>query len=136
MIVDASVAFKWLVEEPDSDHAIRWIGSGKPLAAPALILSETGNALAKRVRRGELAVEGAGISFARLPTLMSLLDDARFAARAFDLSIELRHSFYDCVYLAAAEALGENLLTADEIFAGKVAKHPLGRMVTLLNQGV
>lgn len=133
MIVDASVAFKWLVEEPDSDRAIRWVGSGARLAAPILILSEIGHALTKRVRRGELAVEGADDSFARLPGLLTLLDDTSFMARAFDLSIALHHAFYDCVYLAAAEALGENLLTADEIFAGKLAKHPLGRLVTLLD---
>lgn len=134
MIVDASVAFKWLVEEPDSDRAIRWVGSGEALVAPSLILSETGHALTKRIRRGELASEGADETFARLPGLLTLLDDAPFMARAFDLSIALRHAFYDCVYLAAAEALGDRLLTADDVFAGKLADHPLGQRVTVLGR--
>lgn len=134
MIVDASVAFKWLVQEPDSDRAIEWIGSGERLAAPNLVIAETGHAFTKRIRRGELAAEGAQDSFARLPGLLMLLDDAVFAARAFDLSIALRHSFYDCVYLAASEAIGENLLTADAVFASKLAGHPLGHLVTVLGR--
>lgn len=134
MIVDASVAFKWLVEEPGSDQAIAWIGSGTPLAAPTLILSEIGHALTKRVRRGELAAAGADETFARLPSLLSLFDDAPFMVRAFDLSIALRRGFYDCVYLASAAAMGEQVLTADEVFADKLADHPLGRLVTVLGR--
>ena len=134
MIVDASVAFKWLVEEADSDRAIWWIASGTPLMAPSLILAETGHALTKRVRRGELTAEGADVTFGRLPGLLTLIDDAPLLARAFGLSVALRHSFYDCVYLAAAEALGDGLLTADEVFAGKLADHPLGGLVTVLGR--
>ena len=134
MIVDASVAFKWLVEEADSDLAIAWVASGEPLVAPSLILSETGHALSKRVRRGELAAAGADETFSRLPALITLIDDAPFMGRAFELSVALRHAFYDCVYLAAAEALGDRLLTADEVFAGKLADHPLGGLVTVLGR--
>ncbi|WP_353204782.1 type II toxin-antitoxin system VapC family toxin [Sphingomonas sp.] len=134
MIVDASVAFKWLVKEADSDLAIAWVASGEPLVAPLLILSETGHALSKRVRRGELAAAGADETFSRLPALITLIDDAPFMGRAFELSVALRHAFYDCVYLAAAEALGDRLLTADEVFAGKLADHPLGGLVTVLGR--
>jgi predicted nucleic acid-binding protein len=132
VIIDASVAFKWLVEESDSDQAIRWIGAGASLLAPTLILAETGHALTKCIRRGELSAEGAGDRFARLTTLLTLFDDTPFMARAFDLSIALRHGFYDCVYLAAAEALGDRLLTADAVFVGKVADHALRGSVLLL----
>lgn len=132
MIVDASVAFKWLVAESDSEQAISWISSGTSLAAPTLILAEIGHALTKRIRRGELSVAGSEERFARLPSLISLRDDASFMARAFDFSIELRHAFYDCLYLAAAEALDDQLLTADTVFAGKLAGHPLGGIVNVL----
>ena len=134
MVIDASVAFKWLVREHDSDAAIAWIAAGVPLCAPMLVIAETGNAMTKRIRRGELDNGGADAQFARLAGLLTLVDDAPFAARAFDLSIELRHAFYDCVYLAVSEGLGEPLLTADASFAGKLADHALGRQVTLLGQ--
>ncbi len=57
MIIDASVAFKWLVNEPESDAARGWIERSE-LRAPLLVLSEVSNALQKRVRRGELQQEG------------------------------------------------------------------------------
>lgn len=134
MIVDASVAFKWLVPEPDSAAAIAWLRMDVSLFAPGLILAEIGNAVTKSVRRKELGVEGTQEQFARLPKLLILLDDAPFMTRAFDLAIGLRHSFYDCVYLAAAEALQQQLLTADAVFAGKLAGHPLNSLVTVLGQ--
>lgn len=134
MIVDASVAFKWLIDERDSELALAWVGSGESLAAPQLISSEVGHALSKRIRRSELAADGADDIFARLPSLLTLVDDTPFMARAFDLAIALRHSFYDCVYLAAAEAMGDRLLTADDAFAGKLADHPLGNRVVVLGR--
>lgn len=134
MIVDASVAFKWLVPESDSALATVWLGMGVPLLAPGLILSEIGSAVTKRIRRKELRAEGTKEQFARLPALITLLDDAPFKGRAFELSVALRHAFYDCVYLAAAEALGDRLLTADEVFAGKLADHPLGGLVLVLGR--
>ncbi len=33
--------------------------------------------------------------------------------RAFDISIQTRHNFYDCLYVALAEREGCELLTAD-----------------------
>lgn len=134
MIVDASVAFKWLVPEHDSAVATAWLSSGTPLSAPALLLAEIGNGITKRIRRGELSPDGTQAHFSRLPGLLTLIDDTPFASRAFDLSVALRHSYCDCVYLAAAEALGETLLTADGVFAEKLAGHPLEGLVTVLGQ--
>ena len=44
MIIDASVAFKLIVEEPGSEEAIGWIGR-TDLVAPSLVHAEVGNAL-------------------------------------------------------------------------------------------
>lgn len=134
MIVDASVAFKWLVPEPDSEAAVAWLTTGVPLLAPGLILAEIGHAVTKRVRRGELRGAGTQQQFSRLPALLTLVDDGPFMARAFELSIILRHGFYDCVYLAAAEMLGDRLLTADAVFAGKLADHSFESFVTVLGR--
>lgn len=134
MIVDASVAFKWLVREPDSDPAIAWIAGGEPLSAPAIIIAETGHALTKRIRLGELQADGAREQFERLPGFLTILDDLPFAGRALELSIALHHSFYDCVYLAATEATGDRLLTADRVLATKLASHPLAERIVMLEQ--
>lgn len=133
MIVDASVAFKWLVPEPDSALAVDWLGRDLRFAAPSLIFAEVGNAITKRIRRGQLLAPGTQAQFERFPSLLTLLDDAPFMARAFDLAVTLRHSFYACVYLAAAEAMGDRLLTADGVFAGKLADHPLREQIVVLS---
>jgi predicted nucleic acid-binding protein len=115
VIIDASVAFKWLVPEADSDAARSWIGRTE-LLAPALIYTEIANALWKLVRRREIAEEGAATRLGRLPYLVRTIEDAPLVPRAFDLAVELGHPVYDCLYLAAAEALDDELLTADAGF--------------------
>jgi predicted nucleic acid-binding protein len=118
MIIDASVAFKWLVEEPDSDIAISWLTHAS-LKAPVIVFAEAGNALAKRVRGRELKADGAVENVQRLTRLLTTIDDRPYLGRALDMAIALDHSYYDCLYLAVSEALGELLLTADTKFATK-----------------
>ncbi|MEY4501691.1 MAG: hypothetical protein RIS52_1581 [Pseudomonadota bacterium] len=120
MIVDASVAFKWLVEEPDSDIAISWL-SHDILKAPAIIYAEAGNALTKRIRGGELKAKGAAENLQRLVRMITTVDDQPFLGRALDMAVALDHSYYNCLYLALGEALGDQLLTADAKFAAKCA---------------
>ena len=44
-VVDASVAIKWLVDEPLSERAAKLLKDDLPLAAPELIYAEAANAL-------------------------------------------------------------------------------------------
>lgn len=116
MIIDASVAFKWVVEEPGSQHAIDWIGRAE-LIAPTLVHAEVGNALWKRVRKGEIADDGeVEERLADLAAYVRTVDETPVLARALRLAIEVRHPVYDCVYLALAEHLDDQLLTADRRF--------------------
>lgn len=120
MIVDASVAFKWLVEEEDSGTARSWLAR-EALRAPRLILAEIGNALWKRQMRGDLSdADGAARQLARLPDLITVEPDVRYAAPALLLAVELKHAIYDCVYLAMAITLDAPLLTADARFVAKL----------------
>ena len=63
VVVDASLAFKWLVSEENSDNARAisraWANEGIQAAAPYLMPVEVTNALHRRVLRGELSVEDA-----------------------------------------------------------------------------
>ena len=116
MIIDASVAFKLIVDEPGSEEAIAWIGRAE-LTGPILIHSEVGNALWKRVRMGELA-EDAEIAarLADLDHLIRTVDETPLVPRALQLAIDLAHPVYDCIYLALAEAADDSVLTADGRF--------------------
>lgn len=61
VVVDASLALKWVVEEPYSAEARallnRWRENRRALLAPALFLYEVTNALAKRMQRHQLTLE-------------------------------------------------------------------------------
>lgn len=126
MVIDASVAFKWIVDEPDSDKAHMLVGR-TDLVAPLLIYSEVGNALVKRVNRGELAPSlPLRDQLADLAELLVTVDERKVAPRAYEMAVELRHPIYDCMYLALAEALGESLLTADRKFLTRLEPHAFG----------
>jgi len=113
MVVDASVAFKWLLEEEGSDRAIRW-AADQPLIAPTLLWAEIGNALLKKVRRGEIEASAARLAQKCLPSFVRGWHElADLVDPAFVLAVELDHPVYDCYYLALAEARDVELLTAD-----------------------
>ena len=61
LVVDASLALKWVIEEPYSAEAKalleQWRGHRRRLMAPALFLYEVTNGIAKRVRLRQLALE-------------------------------------------------------------------------------
>ena len=63
VVVDASLAVKWVVGEPYNSQACalldHWRDDGSRLLAPALFLYEVTNALAKRVQRRQLTLEQA-----------------------------------------------------------------------------
>ena len=120
VVVDASLALKWVEREPYSDEASEllesWQKQRRRLTAPALFAYEATNALAKRVKRGQLTVEVAK------ERLASLLENG--PALEHDVAVNLRAleimrrfslpSAYDAHYLALAESRQCECWTADE----------------------
>ena len=58
LVVDASVAVLWTLEQPGSDRAAA-LSAEDGLIAPSLIVAEIGNAVWTAVRRGDLPSEHA-----------------------------------------------------------------------------
>jgi predicted nucleic acid-binding protein len=119
LVVDASVAFKWLFEEPDSDRAeALLISAGKnrlKLVAPMILSAEIANALWKRMRRGDIDRQKTletGERFEEICPLLLPIED--LVQRALELAIDSQHPVYDCLYMALAEELSGELVTADE----------------------
>ena len=56
-VVDASVAIKWFIDEPDSAEAAFLLRH--PLSAPDLLAPERANVLWKKVTRAELSLDEA-----------------------------------------------------------------------------
>ena len=120
MIVDASVALKWIVLEDDSGAAMELLGRDD-LAAPDLLLIELGDALWNKKRQGELdGGETLPIRLALAASLVNLVNDASIIPAALDLAVTLDHTIYDCVYLALAVQTEDVLITADRKFVNKV----------------
>jgi predicted nucleic acid-binding protein len=122
IVVDASVAVKWLVPEADSTAAEHL--AGQPLCAPDLLLAEIVNALWAMRRRGRLAAVEATSSFARLARVsIDLVPAATLADDALALSCRLDHPAYDCFYLALAIERGTHVVTADRRFVAAADAH-------------
>jgi predicted nucleic acid-binding protein len=124
LVIDASVALKWVLDEADSKAADGLLD--ETLIAPSLWLVEAANALWRRSLRGEISQSGAQ---ARLTTLfdapvttLALEDDL---PTALELAAQLRHPVYDCLYLAAALRHDVQVVTADGRFlAATAAAYP------------
>lgn len=122
MIVDASVAFKWLVREEGSASAIALIG-GEELIAPTLLQVEIGNALWKKFKQGEfLPSDQAAGHLENIASLVRTVDETPMMGRALEMAMKLEHPIYDCVYLALADALDDVLVTADRKFLNVVSQ--------------
>jgi predicted nucleic acid-binding protein len=133
LVVDASVALKWVLDEEGTDEALGLLG--RTLVAPALLQAEAGNSLTKRVRGRELRAEQAVRAFDKLMTLVRLVPFSGLGSEAFQLSIALNHSIYDCYYLAAARKHGR-LVTADAVFVAKVRVTEWAKLVYLLGEEI
>jgi len=127
LVVDASIAFKWLVKEDDSDAALQLLGSNT-VVAPDVLLAECRNAILTTVRRGKLTVERAQQLERHFEALqIETMPSRLFLPHAFAIALEISHPIYDCIYLAAAIATDRMLVTADEKFAAKITAAVLGR---------
>jgi predicted nucleic acid-binding protein len=114
LVVDASVAALWVLEQQGSDRAGAVRTQGR-LIAPSLIATEIGSAIWKAVRRNTLSIADAleAADSALLPFDI-LVPTEELRKRALTLAIELDHPIYDCFYLALAERERVPLISADK----------------------
>lgn len=122
-VIDASVAIKWVVDEPGTEQAL--LLRRRRLFAPDLLIAECANILWKKTRRRELSVTEAMLAARLLLRADVELEPMRQLLKpATNLSITLDHAAYDCLYLALAQALSCAMVTADEQLYRKSQQHP------------
>ena len=128
VVVDASLALKWIEQEPYSAEASALLENWRlrhcRLLAPALFAYEATNAIAKRVRREQLTLEAAK---QRLAALLengpALEQDPGINLRALEIMERFAlPSAYDAHYLALAETRQCECWTADERLWNTVKK--------------
>ncbi|GGO61530.1 type II toxin-antitoxin system VapC family toxin [Roseovarius pacificus] len=113
LVVDTSVAMKWLIDEPGSEIALNL--QGHDLVAPALLRIEAANVFRMLAAKNAVEADAAEELFNLLQQApMNIIDaDDGLEERALDLALELGHPVYDCIYLAVAERMNRFLITAD-----------------------
>lgn len=122
LVVDASVAVKWFVEEPGTAEALPLLDKDAALIAPELVVAEVVNVIWKHLMRGDLELRQVGHVPEALPRMFAeLWPVVWLARRALQIAAELRHPAYDCFYLALAESEDATLITADRRLVGRLA---------------
>ncbi len=125
VVVDASVAVTWVLDEADSGRARalldEWARRETRLLALGLLASELVSVMAQRVRRGELRpAEGVAVVRAVL-LLCPPAPSPELSIRALELVAEPGGGgTYDLHYVALAEQERCELWTADGRFWAKV----------------
>ena len=117
LVVDPSVCIKWFVAEELRAEARALEAYGEQLVAPDLLLPETANIVWKKQRRGEITYPHAQSIIDRFADFFTqILPSRPFLNLAFEISFDLDHPLYDCLYLACAQAMDGLLVTADKSF--------------------
>lgn len=134
IVLDTSVALKWVLNEPDSDQARAVMGAR--LMAPDVWRIEACNGLRRAAACGEIKPEEAE------PLLQALefapvrdVPTRPLLAAGLTLALQLGHPIYDCLFLALAIDHDCRLLTADRKFGERVeARSAHGPRILLLSE--
>jgi predicted nucleic acid-binding protein len=128
IVLDASVAAAWLVDDAVSTDAATLLDDGEELAAPDLLGTEVANVLWKRLLRSQFDSPTAERLLRYFFALgIRLEPSSTFLASTLRLAGTLRHPVHDCLYLALAQKLGASIATFDKRMAAaaKAAAIPL-----------
>lgn len=134
LVVDASVAVKWVVEEPGTQEAVALRATAR-LLAPDLLVAECADILWKKVQRQELKPQEALLAASLLERAdVELLPGRPFLEAATRIAIHMNHPAYDCLYVALAIENDCSFVTADDRLVAKLDQGTLafrGRAISL-----
>ena len=124
-VLDASVALKWVLDEPEIDRALFLLKEYQlgavELLAPDIFPVEIAHVLSKGFRQNKLTAAEADAHLASLlTTLPQLVPSIDLLPRAFAIAQETKTALYDALYLALGESENAAVVTADL----KLAKLP------------
>lgn len=109
VVVDASVACKWVLNEDGAAEAqtllANWVAARLQPIAPSWFACEVANVLYRRVRMGEITLDGAKILLNTVLSIVSLYEaPGSDALRAIEMADRTgQQTPYDACYLALAE---------------------------------
>lgn len=118
VVVDASVALKWVVTEAGSDEAGVLLSDmaddAVSLVAPEHLLGEVGNGLRTRVAQGVLAADDAVAALLAVTALeLEFISGQERWLRSLRAALDWGLTTYDALYVLLALDLDAVLVTAD-----------------------
>ncbi len=126
LVVDASVAAKWIKPEIHSNHATDILQGPYTLLAPDLLWPEVGNILWKSVQRQEItpveAREGLR-TLLRYPLVV--VPGQSLIPTALEIALQYRQTVYDALYVVLATTRDCQLVTADSLLHTGLQSTPL-----------
>ena len=135
LVVDASVALKWVLEEPDSHLAQALTEGEEEVLVPDFWLNEAANVCWLQVRKGKWSADEAREGLALLRALVppTATSDLDLHDVALDIGLAVNHSTYDTLYVAFAVAMGaRGVVAADGPFARDMDRQPDPALATML----
>src|SRR5687767_14833367 len=101
LVTDASIAVRWLLDLEGADRADAILQSGEHLIAPDLVIPEITSALWKSAVFAQTPADIAATAIGRAAEFFDeIVSSIVLKDRALQVAIELRHSAYDCFYIA------------------------------------
>ena len=127
VVVDASLAVKWVVPQKHTEHALalldRWQVASERLIAPPIYRSEVTNVVHQYMRRGHLDRSEAADVLDALIDIVAIGEPEGLYSRALTLANQTQQgSTYDSLYLALAEHEECEMWTADRRFVRGVQR--------------
>jgi predicted nucleic acid-binding protein len=135
VVVDASVAVKWVLSEEGSEDALDlrdyWRDTGETVVAPPIFAAEVTNVLYQRVRRREIGEADALAMLELLLLAVVVREPPDLYGKVVRLANELSlTATYDALYLGTAESERCEVWTADKRLVNSVRPwFPLVRLV-------
>lgn len=126
LVIDASVAVKWLVDEEFGEQALRVRTHDRPHVAPQHFVVEVCGAIRKKFREGELSSAQFPVVLRALAILpITEYPVTPLLPAAMEIALTFDRSIYDSFYVALALHLGCQLVTADQkLYNALAAAYP------------
>jgi predicted nucleic acid-binding protein len=135
LVVDASVALKWVLPEPDSHLAQALAEGDEELLVPDFWLNEACNVCWLQARKGTWSADEAreALQLLRAQVPPTPTGDLALHDVALDIGLATGHSTYDTLYVAFAVAMGaRGVVAADGPFVRDMRRHPDPALAAML----
>jgi len=122
LVIDASVAVKWFLPEPDAEPAVALLRGGHRLIAPDLLWIEVASVLWKVARRSALTAEEAERMISDAAAFpVEIFESGPLLVDALRIATATDRTVYDSLYVALSAREDAVMITADDRLVNALA---------------